>query len=189
MKCVRWVIFLILLAPLAQAASGRENGVFLLPLECSELLPDSSPYLQFFEAVGRGRLRSDKPLAKRVFEILALRERMQKDASQSREQNPIDLLVRKTLCFYREKKEPLKMVPYDDPDFLAYVRSNLGDLEAKVRQVISQHEYDRQQRKEYERILTENQELEESVRTQAEVAADREFERLSSVARRKAKAP
>jgi hypothetical protein len=189
MRSLRLAVILFSLPLLAVAAPGRDAGVFLLPLECSELLPDSGPYLQFFEAVGRGRLRNDKPLSKRIFEVLALREKMQKDASQSREQNPIDLLVRKTLCFYREKKEPLKMVPYDDPAFLGYLRSSLGDLEAKVREVISQREYDRQQRKEYERLLTENQELEDSVRTQAEVSADREFERLSNSARRKAKAP
>lgn len=187
---MRVALFLILgLASICYALPNRDSGVYLLPLECSELLPDSTPFIQFFEAVARGRLRSDKAFSKRIFEIIALRERMQKNASQSREQNPVDILIRKTLCFYREKKEPLKMVPYDDAEFLAYLRGSFGDLESKVREIISQREFDRQQRKEYERLLTENQELENSIRNQAEVEADRQYEKLSTAAKRRAKAP
>lgn len=177
------------LAFTAYGAPTHENGVFLLPLECSELLPDSGPYLQFFEAVARGSLKKDKAFSKRIFRILALREKMQSSAQQSRDQNPLDLLIRKTLCFYREKKEPLKMVPYDDPAFMAFLHGSLNDLETKVEETIFQREFDKQQRKEYERLLTQNQELEESVRGQAEVDADRNFDRLSSAARKKVRAP
>lgn len=184
----RYACVLLLFSLSVSAVSSRENGVFLLPLECSELLPDSAPYLQFFEAVARGELKKDKAFSKRVFRILALRDKLQASAHQSRDQNPIDLLIRKTLCFYREKKEPLKMVPYDDPAFLQFLRGSFSDLEQTVEATIFQREYDKQQRKEYERLLTQNQELEESVRSQAEVDADRNFEKLSNAAKKKVRA-
>lgn len=169
----------------SRAAIIKENTVFLLPLECSELLPDSGPYLKFMEAIARGNLRKDKNLSKRVFKILATREKMQQSIDESHETNPVDILIRKTLCFYREKKEPLKMVPYDDPQFLAFLHGSIGDLEKKVEESIFQREYDKHQRKEYERQLGENQDLEDTIRSQAEVDADRNFDRLSKAAKRK----
>ncbi len=184
-----FIPFFFLQCTLVGAAPTADNTVFLLPLECSELLPDNTPFVRFFESVARGRLRQDKTFAKRIFEVVALRDRIQNTGAQAREQNPIDLLIRKTLCFYREKKDPLRLVPYDDADFLAYLKPNLGDLEKKVAEVIAQREYDREQRLEYERMLTQNQALEDAVRAQAELAAEKEYERLAKKARMKAKAP
>ncbi len=182
----RLLVVVLLLCAISPAARA-ENTVYLLPLECSELLPDNGPFIQFFGAVGRGSLRKDKALSKRIFTVLALRDKMQKTAAESREQNAIDLLIRKTLCFYREKNEPLKTIGFDDPSIVAYLKTSMGDLEKRVDATILQQEIDKAQRKEYERLLSENQEVEDSVKSQAEVAADREFDRLSKEARRKAR--
>ena len=38
----------------ALGAVLSEPGVYSLPMNCSELLPDPSPFTQYFEAVGRG---------------------------------------------------------------------------------------------------------------------------------------
>ncbi len=179
--------FLISAKGVHAAIGGADAGVYLLPLECSELLPDNGPFLNFFEAVGRGNIRKDKNLSQRIFKVLAMRERLEQSGGQSRESNPVDLLVRKSLCFFREKKDPLRMVPYDDPQFLDFLRVSMGDLEKKIEEMIFQKEFDKAQRKEYERKLTENQELEDKVRGQAEVDADRNFDRLSKAARRKVK--
>lgn len=179
--------FLISVNDMQAAIGGADAGVYLLPLECSELLPDNGPFLNFFEAVGRGNIRKDRGLSQRIFKVLAMRERIAQSGMQSHESNPVDLLVRKSLCFFREKKDPLRMIPYDDPQFLDFLRVSMGDLEKKVEEMVFQKEFDKAQRKEYERRLTENQELEDKVRGQAEVDADRNFERLSKAARRKVK--
>jgi hypothetical protein len=186
---VSTILLLVATFQTIHAAPQRETGIYLLPLECSELLPDNSPFVHFLEAVARGCLSKEKSFAKRIFKVLATREKMTASAQQSREQNPIDVLIRKTLCFYRENKEPLKMVPYDDVAFLAFFRTSLDVLEKQIEETIFQREFDRQQRKEYERVLMQNRELEESVRGQAEVDADRNYERISTSAKRKVKAP
>jgi hypothetical protein len=170
-------------------STPHATGTFLLPLECSELLPDHSPFVRFLEAVARGGLKSDKRLSERLYKVLAMRERMNTANEQSREQNPVDILIRKTLCFYREKKEPLKTVTYDDALFLSFLRTSLADLESKLDETIFQREFDKQQRKEYERLLTANKEIEDSIRRQAELEADRSFERISNSAKRKVRAP
>ena len=100
----------------ALGAVLSEPGVYSLPMNCSELLPDPSPFTQYFEAVGRGLVSSNRPLATKIFKVIAIRERISDAADRQRDQHPIDVLIRKTLCFYRDTKEPLKAVTYDDPD-------------------------------------------------------------------------
>lgn len=184
-----WVIAFVFSVSAQAASPLRETGTFLLPLECSELLPDNTPFVHFFEAVARGGLKADKRLSERLYKVLALRERMNTANEQSREQNPVDILIRKTLCFYREKKEPLKTVTYEDAAFLSFLRGSLADLESKLEETIFQREFDKQQRKEYERLLTENKGIEDTIRRQAELEADRSFERISNSAKRKVRAP
>jgi hypothetical protein len=152
-------------------------------------MPDNTPFRQFFLAVARGSLKKNKNLSKQIFRILALREKLQASEQQAPEQNLVDLLIRKTLCFYRESKDPLRSIAYDDPAFVQFLQSSLTVLESKVEQTILDSLKNRQQRKEYERLLNENQALEDSVKGQAEVDADRNFERLSQSARKKAHAP
>jgi hypothetical protein len=166
-----------------------ESGAFMLPLNCSELLPDTAPFLNFFEAVGKGAVAKNRRLAKRIFKIMALRERLAEIPDRAREQNPIDTLIRKTLCFYREQKEPLSPVGYDDAAFVAFLKGSLPDLEEKIDKVIYQSEYDRQQRKEYERQLERNQGVVLNLRREADLEADQSFERITNRAKRKVRTP
>jgi hypothetical protein len=170
-------------------AALPDTGVVMLPMTCSELLPEISPYLNFFEAVARGNVAQDRSVSKRVYRILLLREKISVTADRFREQNPVDTLIRKTLCFYREQKEPLKPTPYDDAEFLKFLRGALKELELKVEDAVYDVEYERQQRHEYERQLLANQGIVERVKKEADVDAERTFERLTSAARKKVKLP
>src|SRR5687768_12693389 len=104
----RIALILFLSVSTLRAALPPQGGVFMLPLSCSELLPDPGPFINFFEAVARGSVTHDKAFSKRMFKILALREKLSNMTDRTREQNPVDDLIKRTLCFYREQKEPLK---------------------------------------------------------------------------------
>ncbi|MBY0370011.1 hypothetical protein K2X33_04945 [bacterium] len=183
MKYAIWILML----SLTPSWGATRDSVYLLPLECSELMPDNAPFVGFFEGVGRANLRSDGALTKRVFRLIAIRERLQSAAALAPDQNPIDLLIRKTLCFFREKKEPLKTVSVDDAEFLTFLKESLPDLERKVDQTVLQIETEKQQRKVYEKMLQANQALEASLRAKAELDADRDFERLTKAAKQQAR--
>lgn len=167
------------------ASTGPQSGVYLLPMTCAELLPNMGPYLNFFEAVGRGNVGNDRAFSRRIFRILALRDKLVEEADRAKEQNPVDVLIRKTLCFYREQREPLKPVPYDDDAFVGFLRTSLKELEGHVDDAIFTWEFERAQRREFERQLERNQTAVDAVREQADVDADRAFEKLSSNAKRK----
>ena len=164
--------------PLGAATGNSDGGTYMLPMNCSELLPENSPFLNFFEAVGRGQAASDKHFAERVFRILSLRDILAREDDRSRLQNPVDFLVRKTLCFFREQKEPLRPVAYDDKVFLHYLRGSMGELENKVNTAILQAETDREERSRYERKLLQNQKYVDGVQRQAEAEAQREYKRI-----------
>lgn len=164
-----------------------DAGQYMLPLSCAELLPDMNQYIVFFEAVGRGNVTTDRKFSKRIFRILGLREKLMELGDRGKEQNPVDLLIRKTLCFYREQKEPLKPVGYDDDAFLKFLKGALRELETKVDDAVFQWELERQQRKELERMALKNQVIVESLLREAEIEADSTFYRLSKAAKRKAK--
>jgi hypothetical protein len=172
---------------LARAAVSVDTGVYLLPLNCAELLPDPSPFSNFFEAIARGSVSSDPKLSRRLFRIISLRDKLAETSRGTRDQNPIDVLIRRTLCFYREQREPLKAITIDDPPFLFYLKSSLSDLEKKVDETVFQAELERQQRAEYERRLRDNQSIIERVQKQADTEAEKDFKRLSERARKKAK--
>jgi hypothetical protein len=179
-------VLLLLAIPYGlRAATPAPNAATVLPMTCAELLPDVGPYLSFFEAVGRSAVNSDRMLARHIFKILALREKMVEAADRAREQNPVDVLIRKTLCFYREQREPLKVVGYDDPQLTQFLHSSIRELEGKVQQSIFLWEYDRQERRAYERELERNQAIVDTVREQADVDADRAYEKISEAAKRK----
>lgn len=167
--------------------TNRDFQSASLPLTCAELLPDTTPYLLFFEAVGRGQVATNRTFSKRIYRILSLRERMVDVVEKGRDQNPIDSLVRKTLCFYREQKEPLKPVPFDDTAFLSFLKVSMKDLETKVDEAVYEWELERQQRKEFERMALRNQKKVDSLVREADVEADRVFEKLSQRAKRKVK--
>lgn len=166
-----------------------EPGVYSLPMNCSELLPDPSPFLNYFEAVGRGLVTSNKQLSARIFKLIAIREKLGDAVDRQRDQHPIDNLIKKTLCYYREQKEPLKPVSFDDSNFISYLTQSMNELEAKVKEVVYQWEFDQAQRKLFEKIVEQNQQLIQKMKMQAEAQARVEVERIANKAKKEVKVP
>jgi hypothetical protein len=186
-------LFLILLGFVAVNSSHSavlsDPGIYSLPMNCSELLPDPSPFLSFFDAVGRGLVASDKKLSSRIFKVIAVREKLGDLVDRQRDQHPIDVLVRKTLCFYREQKEPLKPVNYDDPQFVSYLSQAMPDLEKRVGEVVYQWELDQVQRKQFEKIVERNQHLIQAMKNEASQKADEQVKNLTQKAKKQVKDP
>ena len=143
----------------------------MLPLNCSELLPDIAPFTDFFEAVAKGTVKTEPRFSKRLFKILALRGKLFESGRRMKKENPVDILIRKTLCFYREQKEPLKPISYDNPHFIAFLRSASMDLENKVDEAIFQWEFERYQRDYYEAQLDKNSKIIRKLRHQDRVGS------------------
>lgn len=160
-----------------------------LPMTCAELLPEAEPFRNFFEAVARGMVTSNTRLSKRMFFVLSMRQKLSASDKRSREDNPLDTLVRKTLCFFRENKEPLRAIPFDDAQFKKYIASSIDELEKKANEAVFQAEFDRLQRESYEKRLDRNRDLVERVRQEADRAAQHSFEQLTKKARRKVETP
>ena len=127
--------------------------------------------------------------ARRIFRVLSLREKTGEAAAKYRDVNPLDLLIRRTLCFYREQKEPIQQVAYNNPQFVTFLRANLKELETKIENAILDWQLERQQRTKYEAQLQKNQNLVDAIRKEAENDARISFERLSSSARKKVQVP
>lgn len=156
-----------------------------MPVSCAELLQDSGPFMNFFEAVAKGQVTKDRKFSRRLFRILSLREKLGEATGRTREANPVDAIIRRTVCFYREQKEPLKPVSFDDEPFLKFLRSSVKELEDKVEDTIFQWEFERQQRREYERRLKVSEGAAEAVAHEAEIDAEHSYDRLSAAARKK----
>ena len=165
---------------------GRE---VMLPMTCAELLPEVDPFTFFFEAVARGAVASQNGLSRRMFRVLALKEKLTELGKRHKEDNPIDSLIRKTLCFYRESKDPARPVPFDDAIFLTFMETALVDLERKAEDAIYQSEFSRLQREEYEKRLERNQGLIDQIRQDADRSAQKSYDQLTLQARRKVQAP
>lgn len=161
--------------------------VFLLPMACSELLPDTDPFIRFLDSVARGNLLTENALSKRIFRLMALREKVAETIRIGRERNPVDIMVQKTLCFYRQQKEPLKPVPYDDEAFLEFLKGGIDDMEKQISAAIRQEEIERFQKKEFERKLEQNREREDQLRRQAQRDAEKEMKQISESAKRQVK--
>jgi len=166
-----------------------DPGVYSLPMNCSELLPDPSPFINYFEAVGRGVVTSNKKLSSRIFKVLAIREKVSDAFDRQRDQHPIDSLIKKTLCYYREQKEPLKPVTFDDSNFITYLSQSMTELESKVNEVVYQWEVDEAQRKQFEKIVEKNQQLIQKMKILAEEQADAEVKRIAKKAKKTVKDP
>src|SRR5262249_4670026 len=147
-----------------------------------------TPFTGFFEAVGKGAGGKDRKFAKQIFKIMALRDRMSEIPDKARDTNPVDTLIRRTLCFYREQEDPGSPGGYDDPKFIAYLKENIKALEGKVEDVIFQAEYDRQQRRQYEQRLEKNQGVVTTLRREADLDADRSFDKIINNAKKKVRA-
>jgi hypothetical protein len=185
----RFGALLILFSGLAANASvAPEGSVYLLPMNCAELLPDSSPFLDFFDAVGRGQAQSNRAFSESVYRILAMRDLLSRKDEKSRLHNPIDILVRKTLCFYREQKAPTGTISFDDANLIAYLKSSMKELEKSVDKAVVNAEFERKERERFEKKLLENQKYVEGVRRRANLEANRRYQKLRDEAARKLRA-
>lgn len=181
---VLWV-FLSVSPAFSSALKGEPT--YLLPLNCSELLPDNTTFLSFFESVGRGQVISQKDLSQKVFRILALRDKLGQSSPADSGINPVDVVIRRTLCFYRQQKEALQPVPYYDPKFISFLKDNIRELEQKVEAVIIESQYKTFHQEMLEKRAKQNQALVEEAKRRADKSAAQTFERLTRSASQKAK--
>lgn len=165
-----------------KAGLAPEATSFLLPLNCAELLPDTQPFLTFFGSVARSTVVTDSTLSKRMFRVLALREKIQESG---RDSGISDVLIRRTLCFYRQQKEPLAQVSYQDPDFVKYLRTALPELEKKLEDVILNIEIAKAEESHFQDQIERNQRSVERLERDAIREADSTYKKLSKVARSK----
>ncbi|MCB0406385.1 MAG: hypothetical protein KDD51_16505 [Bdellovibrionales bacterium] len=186
-RCKRNLILMGLSVIWSPALLGNVGSVHLLPLNCSELLPDEAPFVAFFESVAKAGANEQRDLARRMLKILALREKLASSTDWSQNENPVDELVRKTLCFYREQKDPLRTVTYNDPQIISYLKEAIKPLEAKVEDAIFLAEFEREQRMRYEHQIEKNREVIRTLEQQAQRDAKAEYSEISKNARRKAR--
>ena len=166
-----------------------DRPIYLMPMNCAELVPDTAPFLGFFESLGRGMAATQKTIAKRVFRILALREKLASDTGRVGEGNPIDPLIRKFICYYREQKDPLSPIAYDDAEFVKFVSKELDTLETRVNDAMFQVAFEDQQRQEYERRIQAQRAVIDSLQDEAEREAIVLYNKATSRARSKVKLP
>jgi len=186
---VRISLVCLFLAPITGSWAAPLPGepTYLLPLNCSELLPDNSAFVSYFDSVGRGQVVADKALSQKIFRILALRQKLNDSPSLFDGANPVDVVIRRTLCYYRQQKDALQPVPYYDPKILSFLKENIGELEKKVEAVILECQYKVISKELLETRAKKNQAMVESVKKQAEKTADQVFDKIHQQALRKAK--
>jgi hypothetical protein len=170
-----------------QASAFKENATYLLPLNCSELLPDNTTFLSYFEAVGRGQVISDKTLSRKIFRVLALRDKLNSTPDLFQGINPIDVLIRKTLCYYRQQKDALQVVTYYDPKMVSYLKENIKDLETKVDSAIFNCQFQQETKEALEKRAKKNEALVQDYMKEAQKSANQSFEKITKEAARKAK--
>lgn len=175
----------LLLAPAARAA--QIMPVFTLPASCGELLSDIGPFLGFLEAVANGLANSDRPLSKRLLRLLALRSEALRNNERLRSDNAIDGTLRRALCFYREQREPIRPVAFDDEGFIRFLRESIGELEKKVETAIFDVELESARRRQLESRLAKNRAAAERLEAEANRAARTSYNRILDQARKKAK--
>lgn len=168
---------------ICMAFAPAYGAAVLLPINCAELLPDQGPFLDFFDTVARGAAAKNKKLSSEIFYILSMRERLDRGDLEREGQNPVDVLIRKTLCFYREQKAPLKPVAYDDPTFVRFLNDSVAELSKKVDDTVFRAEYERLQRHQYELKLSRNQAGIDQLREAADQSAAKTFKSLSRKAK------
>lgn len=177
--------FLMVFGFITEVPSAYAGEIFLMPMNCSELLPDNGPFIQFFDSVALGMLSKDRAFSKRLMRLKSLRTQVAETKEKGRDENPVDVLMRETICFYRKTKDPLKQIPFDDPDFISFLRKSVKTLEAKVEDAIFQLEYEKFQREIFEKKTQRNQALLRSIEKEALDDAARSFQKISRAAARK----
>ncbi len=170
----------------SQGMAAIRGGVRMLPLNCSELLPDSTPFVEFLTAVGQSQVEKDRSFSRRIFRVIALRKKLYEENDWIRDHNPIDLLIQKTLCFFRIQKDPISPISYDNPEILKFLKESLDELEAKVDEAIFDTEFESEERKRYEKQIERNAKLIRTVEGQAQREANKEYGQITKSAKRKA---
>ncbi len=180
-------ILLLLLILLQVRVNGALDSsmTVMLPTSCTELLQKTEPFIDFFEAIGRGVAKTDRELSKRIFAILVLREKLKESSVIRDKNNPVDVVIQKALCFYREQKEPLKEVSYDNPQLLIFIKQSISELEKKVQDTIFEYELERFRRKYYELKLEQNNKFTKTLRLEAEKIAESKYKSISERAKKK----
>jgi hypothetical protein len=84
--------FVLLLALLAPSVDSHGAGAplrareVMLPMTCAELIPEAEAFRNFFEAVARGAVSTNAALSKRMFRLLAMREKLSETDKRNREE-------------------------------------------------------------------------------------------------------
>ena len=156
-------------------------------MNCSELFPDNSTFLSYFEAVGRGQVAEDKVLSRKVFRILALRDQLNAAPELFEGTNPVDVLIRKTLCYYREQKDALQVVPYYDPKMIRYLKDSMKDLESKVDLAIFNCRFQQETKEALEKRAKKHEAIVRELKNEAQQSARQSFEKISREASKKAR--
>lgn len=168
-------------------AVSQDAPVYMLPKNCAELLPDTNNFTGFLKAVAVGKVTSDKTFSRRVFRVLALRDKLADHPDRARDENPGDTLIRKTLCYFREQKRPTEAISFDDPEIVTFLREALPQLEKKIDQVVFDLSVEKAQREQFENKLERSRELVEKIQNEAEKEADASYSKLSTAAKKKVK--
>jgi len=172
--------------PLHGELLGPRSAVYVMPINCSELMPDNTPFTGYFMTVAQGAVTTDKKLASQMFEILALKQTLADKKDWATKINPVEVLIRKVICFYRQEKEPLKVIPYDDQDFITFLKTAMPELETRINDAIYQIAFEKTQKKMFELRLSQNQKAVESLRKKAAGEARTTFKKLTADAAKKA---
>lgn len=160
-----------------------DRTIYLMPMNCAELVPDSGPFLSFFESVARGLAVNNKIMARRLFRVLAMRDKLASETGRVGDANPVDPLIRRFLCYYREQRNPTALVSYDDGQFLAFVKKELIALEKNVDLAVYAVAVEEHNRKEFERRMRAQQNLVETLKQEADEEAALVFERAAKQAK------
>lgn len=184
-RTVPFVIFLFALLGKPSLAVPSSGVIFLLPNTCNELIADAGPYIGFLEAVAQGVVGSDPTLAKKILRVLALREELLRENDMARGVNPVDALVRRTLCYYREQIEPVAPVQFNDASFVRFMRDSIGQLNSKVEDAVFEVVLQDAEEKELERKLERNRRRADKMRAEAERSAEKSFKRIAKAAQSK----
>jgi hypothetical protein len=184
-----WIaaVLCVALASTNARAAISASPVFTLPASCGELLSDIGPFLGFLEAVASGLANSERTLSKRVLRLLALRNEALRNNDRLRNDNPIDGVLRRALCFYREQREPIRPVPFDDEGFVRFLRESIGELEKNVENAIFEIELESARRRQLESRLAKNRAAAERLEAEANRAARTSYDKILERARKKAK--
>lgn len=167
------------------AEETSESPIYSMPRHCNELLPDILPFTQFLDSVARGLVATDKKLAKRLFTLIEMRNKLEASGEVDSLTNPVNILIRKTLCYYRGQRGATAVIAFDDTGLIKFLKENLKELEAKVEAEVLAEQTLKAQMAEYERRLKQNETVVEALKEQASNDASKRYSEISKKAKRR----